>query len=323
MFQAKSEKIDDLNDQLKKQIIAMKEEQEKIEEPEIYIQQQKQTYSAYIANIDMEKEELPTKYDQLANKYEQVRTTQIVADTKLQFDKASTENRLDDLKQEMATLKYKLNMGEQKVQFKLSRHKEKMRQMIIDLLDKGWKTWSIQAAKLQLLRDDHENKKKQGQAFFKMNEASITTIRDELANDIYELITHHKEEINKLLEEFDDKQITIAIELDAYEKERHQQEGELEENGNAEPTKEEYGQTIPISGSHQEDEAEQQGAESMLRTEQEQQTENQQPSTDVEDHEDEEPTLFNMLNEAAYDMEEDDLTDDKQIADNAKEDDQD
>ena len=50
-------------------------------------------------------------------------------------------------------------MGEQKVQFKLSRHKEKMRQMITGSLDNGWKMWSTQAAKLQLFRADHENRK--------------------------------------------------------------------------------------------------------------------------------------------------------------------
>ena len=34
-----------------------------------------------------------------------------------------------------------------------------------------------------------------------------------------------KEEINKLLEEYDDKQMALALELNAYEKERREQEG--------------------------------------------------------------------------------------------------
>ena len=50
-------------------------------------------------------------------------------------------------------------------------------------------------------------------------------MQQELANDIYELATSHlKEEITKLLEEFDGQQITTVVELDAYEKECHQQE---------------------------------------------------------------------------------------------------
>ena len=75
----------------------------------------------------------------------------------------------------------------------------KMRQMITNLLNQRWKTWSTQAAKLQLLKADHENKKKQGHAFFKMDEAIIITVRVKLANNIYELTTHHKEEIKATL----------------------------------------------------------------------------------------------------------------------------
>ena len=96
---------------------------------------------------------------------------------------------MDDLKRQMATLKYKLGMGEQKVQLILSRRKPKMHQMITNLLDNGLKTWSSQPPELQLLRGEHKNKKKHGQGFFKMDEASNTMVQDELANDIYEL-TH-------------------------------------------------------------------------------------------------------------------------------------
>ena len=59
-----------------------------------------------------------------------------------------------------------------------------------------------------------------------MDEASITTIQDELAADIYELTTCRKKEINKLLEEYDDQQITLTLELEAYERECCQKEGE-------------------------------------------------------------------------------------------------
>ena len=61
-----------------------------------------------------------------------------------------------------------------------------------------------------------------------MDEESITTVRDELTGDTYELTVHHKEEINKLLEEYDDQQITLALELYSYEKECRQQERQQE-----------------------------------------------------------------------------------------------
>ena len=96
-----------------------------------------------------------------------------------------------------------------------------MCQMVSESLDKGWKTWSTQATELQLLRADHENRKKHGPRFFKIDETSINTVREELANDIYDLTAHHTEEINKMLDEFEDQQIATAMQLDAYEGKRH------------------------------------------------------------------------------------------------------
>ena len=90
-------------------------------------------------------------------------------------------------------------------------HKEQTPLMVSESLDKGWKTWSTQATELQLLQADHENRKKQGPGFFNVDETSINMVREELANDIYELIAQHKEEINKTLDKFEDKQITTTV----------------------------------------------------------------------------------------------------------------
>ena len=81
-----------------------------------------------------------------------------------------------------------------------------------------------------------------------MDEATITTMQQELANDIYELAARHREGITQLLEEFNGQQIATTVELDAYEKEHHRQEGELEENDDATPTEEESCQMVPVSG---------------------------------------------------------------------------
>ena len=90
---------------------------------------------------------------------------------------------------------------------------------VLKSLDKGWKTWSAQAAELQLLRADHDNRKKQGQGFFKMDEVAITTVQEELAKDLYEFSTSHMEEITKLMEEYEDQQMATVVELDTYEDE--------------------------------------------------------------------------------------------------------
>ena len=39
------------------------------------------------------------------------------------------------------------------------------------------------------------------------------------------------EEINKMLDEFEDQQIAMAVQLDVYEEERRRQEGEQEDKG--------------------------------------------------------------------------------------------
>ena len=91
------------------------------------------------------------------------------------FEHDSRTGRQEELKNEVSALKYRLNIGEEKVKAILNRHKQKMHQAITKTLDEGWKQWSVQAVELQLLRANHENKKKQGQGFFKMDEASITT----------------------------------------------------------------------------------------------------------------------------------------------------
>ena len=57
-------------------------------------------------------------------------------------------------------MKYRVSMGEEKVCLILSMHKAKTRLIVVDFLDKGWKTWSAQGTNLQLLRADYDNRKK-------------------------------------------------------------------------------------------------------------------------------------------------------------------
>ena len=145
-------------------------------------------------------------------------------------------------------MQYKLSMGE--------KNKDKMRQMVAKSLDNDWKMWLTQVAELQLLWADHENRKNQDQGFFKLDEAASAIIQEELANDIYDLSMRHRVEITKLMEEYENVQMFVLVELDAYENERCQKTWELEENDDNEPTQDEFGQTVPISDAHQEEEIE-------------------------------------------------------------------
>ena len=99
--------------------------------------------------------------------------------------------------------------------------------------EKLWREWSQQAAELQTLRADAENRKKTGDGFYKMDEESIVNIREELSEDFYALAEEHIKEIRGLVERLDDGQIATQLELEGYEKDRLRQEAE--------------GQTTPIS----------------------------------------------------------------------------
>ena len=47
----------------------------------------------------------------------------------------------------------------------------------------------------------------------------MNMVREELANDIYELNVNHMEEINRMLDEFEDQKIMTTIYLNAHEAE--------------------------------------------------------------------------------------------------------
>ena len=53
-----------------------------------------------------------------------------------------------------------------------------------------------------------------GNGFYKMDKQNITTIREDLANDFYPLAMTHSDEIRKMLEEFEDDQLLLAMELE-------------------------------------------------------------------------------------------------------------
>ena len=88
-------------------------------------------------------------------------------------------------------------------------------------------TWSAQTTKLQLSQSNKDNKKAQGQGFFKMTEEDISTVQEDLAQDLYEQASSHREEITRLMEEFDAHDIDTSVKLDKYERNQQQQIAEL------------------------------------------------------------------------------------------------
>ena len=83
-----------------------------------------------------------------------------------------------------------------------------------------WEQWSKQAVELQLLYADVENRKRVREFFYKMDQESIITIREELTEDFEAMAKEQTDRFRRLLEELEDDQISMTLQLEAYEKER-------------------------------------------------------------------------------------------------------
>ena len=81
-------------------------------------------------------------------------------------------------------------------------------------MDKSWQTWLAQAVELQLLRVNKENRKAQGQGFFKMTDEAISTIQKDIGKDLYEMAVVHREEASRITQEFDKHDVNSAVHLD-------------------------------------------------------------------------------------------------------------
>ena len=85
-----------------------------------------------------------------------------------------------------------------------------------------WREWSEKAAKRQVFRADAENREKSREHFYKIDEKNLITIRKELSEDFYAMAQVQTAKTRKVLEEFEDDQLQLTLELEAYEQERVQ-----------------------------------------------------------------------------------------------------
>ena len=83
-----------------------------------------------------------------------------------------------------------------------------------------WKEWSQQADELQPLRADAENQRKDGDKFYKMEEESIVTIREDMSEDFFSLAETHLGAVRGLVEKLDDDHLEAQLQLEKYERER-------------------------------------------------------------------------------------------------------
>ena len=89
------------------------------------------------------------------------------------------------------------------------KQRQLLNRKIDETLDAGWKAWSAQAAELQVLRADAENRQKEGKGFLKMDKNNIALVREDLEEDFCALADGHIRAITALLEEFNNDQILL------------------------------------------------------------------------------------------------------------------
>ena len=130
------------------------------------------------------------------------------------------------LRQEKQEANARAQLGVDRIRLIMSAWRDRAQTSINECSEKVWKEWSQQAAELQTLRADAENRTKAGDKFYKMDEESIVTIREELSEDFFALAEAHLKEVRGLVERLDDGQLETQLQLEKYEQDRQQQEAE-------------------------------------------------------------------------------------------------
>ena len=106
-----------------------------------------------------EKAELEKQCAEIRAISEQRRLNLYVAEAKLMQAEGANNAVIIDLRNRLAIAHFDVSMTQEKVQTIIRRHQLNTLKLVDESLGKGWKTWSAQAAELQLLRADRENRK--------------------------------------------------------------------------------------------------------------------------------------------------------------------
>ena len=124
------------------------------------------------------------------------------------------------LRKEKQEAEERATLGVDRIRHIMSAWRDRTRKSINACSVELWKEWSHQATKLQTLWADAENRRKAGDKFYKMDEESIVTIREELSDGFFSLAQAHLGAVRGLVERLDDDQLDTQLQLEKYERER-------------------------------------------------------------------------------------------------------
>ena len=143
-----------------------------------------------------------------------------MAQAKLMQAEGATNAIISELRRTLTKTQFEASMTQENVQAIMRRHRLNTLKLVNESLEKGWQTWSAQAAELQLLRADRENRKVQGKGFLKVSEEAMSTVQEDIAKDLYDMVMYFREEVNRIMQEFDKHDVDTSVELDNVEAER-------------------------------------------------------------------------------------------------------
>ena len=76
-------------------------------------------------------------------------------------------------------------MDDTRIKILVNRHRQHLTKKIEETFGHAGEEWAAQAAELHILHADAENRRKEGRGFYKMDEASIQTLRVDLYEDYH------------------------------------------------------------------------------------------------------------------------------------------
>ena len=190
-------------------------------------------------NTCLEKDDIQNAFIKLQEKAVRTLETENAAATELKekyeraLDVTRTEARLRHLSVELTLAKYKEEAEQAKAELGMrqpgvdelrlrtlvARQRQHFTTTVQAAIGRAGEEWAAQAAELHILRTDAENRRKEGRGFYKLDEASIQTLRADLTEDYHALVRSQTAAIEQLLEELNDEEMRFRIEAEAYAQE--------------------------------------------------------------------------------------------------------
>ena len=226
--QTYTEQIDEFEKYIVSQESSLAEKERSIEEVNKRITKLQEEWNT-------EKSAFEQQLDETRKISEQRRLDIYVVESKLMQAEGEHRATVSDLRKDLQAAQFDASITKDKVQAIVGRHRTQTKRMIDESLEKGWKLWSAQAAELQLLRADRNNRQVQGPGFFKMAQKDIDTIQEDIIKDMDEIAAFYREEIHRIMQEFDKHDIGTSVQLDKIEAERTSKTPNLQASGRSEP----------------------------------------------------------------------------------------